>query len=190
MSTQVKARQAAQLLYDAHARKRVYDPLPEELSPQTIDEAYQLQDEFLGLLSGLYGQLAGYKLAYTTSAMQERAGLAEPCAGGLLSSGIRQSPAPLDSNDFLKLGVECEIAVELGLELAPAGAPYTRDKVAQAVAAVMPAFEVVDFRTPELQGKARALTAISTNISNAGVVLGKRVSDWRGLDLAAARGAL
>ena len=75
MSTQVKARQAAQLLYDAHARKRVYDPLPEELSPQTIDEAYQLQDEFLGLLSGLYGQLAGYKLAYTTSAMQERAGI-------------------------------------------------------------------------------------------------------------------
>jgi 2-oxo-3-hexenedioate decarboxylase/2-keto-4-pentenoate hydratase len=190
MSTQTNARQAAELLCTAHTRKQIYDPLPDGLAPQTIDEAYQVQSEFLELLSERYGPLAGYKLAYTTPAMQKRAGLTEPCAGGLLASGIRHSPASLDSDDFLNLGVECEIAVEVGMELAPSGAPYTRGAVAQAVAAVMPAFEVVDFRTPELQGQARALTAISTNISNAGVVLGQRVDDWRGLDLASARGAL
>ena len=190
MSTQTRFSEAARLLYADYSAKRVYSALPDELAPQTIDDAYLLQDALLELLSEQGGPLAGYKLAYTTATMQERANLSEPCAGGLLASGMRQSPARLDSSEFVRLGVECEIAVELAEELSPAGAPYTREKVSEAVGAVMPAFEVVDFRTPDLQGLARALTAISTNISNAGVVLGERVTDWQSLDLAAAKGTL
>ncbi len=190
MSTADNARDAARLLYDAHRARQTFQPLPENLAPQTIEDAYSVQDELLRLLSADWGPLAGYKLAYTTPTMQERANLTEPCAGGLLKNTVLRSPATLDSSTYVRLGVECEIGVELGADLPPEGAPYTRDKVAQAVGAIMPAFEVVDMRTPDLQGMARALTAISTNISNAGVVLGPAVADWRGIDLVSARGIL
>ena len=169
MSTRTKSTDAAHFLFDQHQARRQFAPLPKAVAPQTIDEAYLVQGAYLDLMSQQYGPLAGYKLAYTTPTMQERAGLTEPCAGGILADTILPSPATLASGQYLKLGIECEVAVELGAELPASGAPYTRDQVAQAISVVMAAFEMVDFRTPDLQGQARALTAISTNISNAGV---------------------
>ena len=190
MATTDQAKEAAKLLYAAHQSHQVFESLPDTLAPRSIEDAYAVQDQLLRLLSANWGSLAGYKLAYTTPTMQERAKLTEPCAGGLLANTVMRSPAVLDSSRYVKLGVECEVGVELEADLPPEDAPYTRDKIAERVRAVMPAFEVVDIRTPDLQGQARALTAISTNISNAGVVLGPPVTNWRDLDLVSARGTL
>ena len=53
----------------------------------------------------------------------------------------------------------------------------------------MTAFEVVDNRRTQGQDtQTQLLTTISSNILNAGVVLGEPVTDWRGIHLAGCRG--
>jgi 2-keto-4-pentenoate hydratase len=52
---------------------------------------------------------------------------------------IHHSPATLDSAAYFRLGVECEIAVQLGSELLASEAPYTRETVSNAVETVMTA---------------------------------------------------
>ncbi len=105
MSTWDRTTEAAKLLFESHQARQSFEPLPESLEPRTIDEAYALQEEYLRLLSEQYGPLAGYKLAYTTPVMQERAGLSEPCAGGILANTLLRSPTTLNSGSYVKLGV-------------------------------------------------------------------------------------
>ncbi len=159
------------------------------LLPESIAEAYDIQAAYQGALTGDYGAVAGYKIAYTTTALQQASGISEPVAGVILANNVRHSPAVLDSDDFLQPGIECEVGVRLGRDLPASGAPYNRDRVSEAVSEVMTAFEVVDNRRTQGQDtQTQLLTTISSNILNAGVVLGEPVSDWRGIHLAGCRG--
>lgn len=181
--------EAAQALFAEYQDGRPFTPLPGPWNIDTIADAYAVQREYLKLLTAQQGRVAGYKLAYTTPTMQQQAGWHEPCAGALTATTIYHSPATLKAADFRRLGIECEVGVQLAWELPASGAPYTRESVAEAVGAVMTAFEVIDMRLPEgMHGLDRTLTSVATNISNAGAILGPPVGDWRGLDLAAARG--
>ena len=160
-----------------------------ELLPESVDEAYRVQAAYQGALSSDYGVVAGYKIAYTTTALQQASGISEPVAGVILANNVRHSPSALDSADFLQPGIECEVGVRLGSDLPASGAPYDRDGVSEAVEAVMTAFEVVDNRRTQGQDtQTQLLTTIASNILNAGVVLGKPVTDWRGIHLAGCRG--
>ncbi len=181
--------QAARSLYEEYRAQQPFTALPGPYNIETIPAAYAVQREYLKLLAEAQGPVAGYKLAYTTALMQQQAGWSEPCSGALMSSTIRQSPVTLNGAQYRRLGIECEVAVQLAADLPASGAPYTRDTVAEAVGAVMTAFEVIDMRLPAgLDGLTRTLTSVATNISNAGAVLGPPVTDWRSIDLAAARG--
>jgi 2-oxo-3-hexenedioate decarboxylase/2-keto-4-pentenoate hydratase len=63
--------------------------------------------------------------------------------------------------------------------------------VADAVAAVMPAFELVDDRQADYRQLAtQVLTLIADNAWNAGIVAGSPLRDWQRIDLAAARGVM
>ena len=181
---------AGKFLFDQYRTNSEMRALPEQLSPASIEEAYLIQIESLNMLSQQYGSPAGHKLAYTTQTMQERAGLTEPCAGQILQDTIYKSPAVLHSADYVKLGIECEIAVILGSDISPNSIPHTIKSISDSIECIMPAFEIVDFRTPDLQGIQRALTAISTNISNAGIVLGEATYQWHDIDLRTVRGEM
>lgn len=181
--------EAAQALFSEYQANRTFTALPGPWNIDSIPDAYAVQREYLKMLAEVQGEVAGYKLAYTTATMQQRAGWHEPCAGALMSTTIYHSPASLRGSLYQRLGMECEVAVRLSADLPASGAPYSRDKVAEAVGAVMAAFEVIDMRLPEgMDGLTRTLTSVATNISNAGAVLGTPITDWRNLDLAAARG--
>jgi len=83
------------------------------------------------------------------------------------------------------------VAVQLGVDLPAAKAPYSRDLFTDAVAAVIPAFELVDDRQADYaQLAAHVLSLIADNAWNAGVVLGPALRGWHSLDLAAARGVM
>ena len=180
--------QSAEALLQQFRSKEKY-LLEGELLPESIDEAYEVQAAYQGALTGDYGAVAGYKIAYTTTALQQSSGISEPVAGVILSNNVRHSPAVLDSDDFLQPGIECEVGVRLGADLPASGAPYDRDGVSEAVEAVMTAFEVVDNRRTQGQDtQTQLLTTISSNILNAGVVLGEPVTEWRGIHLAGCRG--
>jgi 2-keto-4-pentenoate hydratase len=160
-----------------------------ELLPESIDEAYQVQDAYQGALTKDFGEVAGYKIAYTTTALQQSSGISEPVAGVILTNNVRHSPAVLNANDFLQPGIECEVGVWMGRDLPASGAPYDRDGVSGAVEAIMTAFEVVDNRRTQGQDtQTQLLTTISSNILNAGVVLGEAVTDWRDIHLPGCRG--
>ena len=180
--------QASEVLLEQFRGKQKY-LLEGELLPESIDEAYQVQEAYQGALSQEYGAVAGYKIAYTTTALQQASGISEPVAGVILARNVQHSPAVLKSADFLQPGIECEVGVRLGKDLPATGAPYDRDGVSGAVEAVMTAFEVVDNRRTQGQDtQTQLLTTISSNILNAGVVLGEPVTDWRGIHLAGCRG--
>ena len=183
-----RVNQSAEALLQQFRSKEKY-LLEGELLPESVEEAYRVQTAYQGALSADYGAVAGYKIAYTTTALQQASGISEPVAGVILANNVRHSPAVLDSADFLQPGIECEVGVRLGRDLPASGAPYNRDGVSEAVSEVMTAFEVVDNRRTQGQDtQTQLLTTISSNILNAGVVLGEPVTDWRGIHLAGCRG--
>ena len=180
--------QAAAALLKQHRGQEKY-LLPPDLLPETVADAYAVQTAFQSALAAESGPVAGYKIAYTTAALQQASGISEPVAGLILAHSVRHSPAALDSADFLQPGIECEVAARLAADLPAANAPYDRDAVSAAVGAVMPAFEVIDNRRTQGQDtQTQLLTTIASNILNAGVVLGAPVADWQGIPLPACRG--
>ena len=180
--------QATEVLLTQFRNKEKY-LLEGDLLPESINEAYEVQDAYQGSLTNDYGQVAGYKIAYTTVALQQASGISEPVAGVILTNNVRHSPAVLNAADFLQPGIECEVGVRLGRDLPASGAPYDRNRVSDAVESVMTAFEVIDNRRTQGQDtQTQLLTTISSNILNAGVVLGDPVTDWRGIHLAGCRG--
>ena len=191
MADEDRLQRAARFLYEEHLARRPFEPMPTTLVPHTVDEAYAVQERFHTYMAQTQGLVAGYKIALTTPVMQQMVGFHAPLAGAILASTIHRSPVTLRGVDYVRLGVECEIAVRLGADLPAAQAPYGREQVADAVAAVMPAFELVDDRRADYAQLAPlVLTLIADNAWNAGVVLGSPVSDWHTVDLAAAQGVM
>ncbi len=180
--------QASEALQQQFTSKQKY-LLEGDLLPESVAEAYEVQAAYQGALRAEFGPVAGYKIAYTTTALQQSSGISEPVAGVILANNVRHSPAVLESAEFLQPGIECEVGVRIGRDLPASGAPYDRDGVSAAVEAVMTAFEVIDNRRTQGQDtQTQLLTTISSNILNAGVVLGEPVADWRGIHLAGCRG--
>ena len=190
-TTATPARRAAELIFAQYQAVQPLERLPEPLFPKTLAEAYAIQRELHCMLTGLWGPLAGYKLAYTTPVMQERAGLNHPVLGGVFQKTVQRSPVVLNFTEYVNLGVELEIGVTLGQDLPAAGAPYTRASVGDAVSEVAAAFEIVDLRTPDnLTAAERTLMGVAVNILNSGVVLGDPVTNWRDLDLVNCKGVM
>lgn len=191
MSDITPGQHAAQFLWAEHQARNSFSPIPEPYTPHNLDEAYAVQEEFQQLLVEAAGSIAGYKIALTTPVMQQMVGFNEPVAGAILAKTIHHSPTSVRLVDYVHLGVECEIAVQLRADLPAVGAPYSRDSVADAVGAVMAAFELVDDRHADYTQLApQVLTLLADNAWNAGIVLGQPVAAWRALDLAAAQGTM
>jgi 2-keto-4-pentenoate hydratase len=180
---------AAQKLFEAHARRERFAPLPPDLAPASGEDAYAIQDAFLALRAQELGAIVGYKIALTTEAMRRFVGVQHPMAGAMLESTIRRTPAAVRAADYVRLIVEFEIAVEMAEDLPAADAPFSRDRVARAVGGVMPAIELADDRNADYAELAKhPFELIADNAWNEGAVLGDAVRQWQGLDLGAARG--
>ncbi len=190
MADDTAAERAAQFLFDEHKARARSRPMPEDFRPRTEAEAYAAQAVFQELLAGDgAGEIAGYKIGLTSEVMQRMANFDHPIAGAIFSTRVHSSPATLKAADFVRLGIECEVAVRLGRDLPASGAPYDRDAVAGAVASCAPAFELIEDRAVDYAG-VDILACVAENSWNAGIVLGAALGEWRDLDLAGARGEL
>jgi 2-keto-4-pentenoate hydratase len=161
-------------------------PLPSLDAARPADEiqAYRVQEALHQILThaGL-GPVAGHKIGCTTKVMQEFLRIPNPCAGGVFASTVCSSPAALRHADFLHVGVECEIVVRLGSDLEATHAPFTAERVAEAVEALMAGMEIVDDRYVDYKSLDTP-TLIADDFFDAGCVLGAPVRDWRKLDIA------
>lgn len=182
---------AARFLWEEHQARKPFGPVPEPYTPKNIDEAYAVQEEFQRLLVERHGPIAGYKIALTTPVMRQMVKVNEPVIGAIFARTIHHSDVVIRTADHVRLGVECEIAVQLGADLPAAEAPYTRNKVDNAVGVVMAAFELVDDRKADYAKlAAQVFSSIADNSWNAGIVLGPEIKDWQSLDLAGAHGQM
>jgi 2-keto-4-pentenoate hydratase len=162
--------------------------LPENLRPRDENEAYVVQAEVNRQLSlsGL-GMPVGHKIGCTTPVMQRFLGIPSPCAGAIFAATVLRGGGAISRARYRRLGVECEIVVELAADVAAADAPFTRDRLAVAVGAVMAGIEIVDDRYRDYRSLG-VPTLIADNFFDAGCVLGGAVTDWRRLDLGGLEG--
>jgi 2-keto-4-pentenoate hydratase len=173
----------ARAFLEVHRSRTQYRPLDPALRAAPLDEAYRIQDRLHRLMADAgQGEIAGWKIALTSKAMQQMTGVDQPAAGAIFSKVVHPSPARVELTAYHHLGVEFEVAVRLADDLPASGAPWTRTSVAGRVAACMPAFELVedgnaDYKTLD------AFTLVAQNAWNGGVVLGSPVTAWRGVDL-------
>src|SRR6266702_7832393 len=173
---------AAEIISAARRNRTPLHPLAGEAAPQTEAEGYRSADAVHGLLGCDFGGMVGHKIGCTSAVMQQYLNIPHPCGGGVFAGGVHPSGASLRSTDFVRVGVECEIAVRLARDLMPLDAPFTADKVVQAIDAYLPAIEIVDDRYADWQTLG-APTLVADDFFAAGCVLGQPVSRSTAPDL-------
>jgi 2-keto-4-pentenoate hydratase len=180
---------AADWLFAAHESRQPFRPLPAGLAPSSEAQAYAIQDAFVALRAAKRGAIAGYKIALSSEEMRRFVGVDAPQCGMMLESTLHRTPAIVRARDYVHLIVEFEIGVEIAEDLPALDAPYSRERIAEAVGAVMPAIELADDRNADYSQLARhPLELIADNTWNEGAVLGYPIGDWKAIDLAAVRG--
>jgi 2-keto-4-pentenoate hydratase len=178
---------AAQIIAQARRSRTPLKALPQDLAPRDEADGYRVQRAVHDLLLPRTGPLVGYKIGCTSAVMQRYLNIPHPCGGGVFARGVHDSGAALRFGDFVRVGVECEIAVRLGRDLVASQAPFTAETVAEAIEAYLPAIEIVDERYAgwETMG---APTLIADDFFAAGCVLGAAVQRQDAPDLLAVVG--
>ncbi len=173
-----RMRQAAEVLLAARRERRPIAALEPELRPQTLDEAYALQDIMARALSGLgeLERLGGWKVgAPEPGATPLFAPM--PLVAGFLTNGATLAPS------YSRLrGVEAEFALLLGRDLPRRAEPYSQAEVVAAIASAHPAIEIIEsaFLDPDAVDR---LSMIGDMHIHGGFAYGAAVPDWQSLNL-------
>lgn len=172
------------------ARQRLsLSPIDLEIALRPGDEAaaYELQAETNDLIARKLGVPVGHKIGCTTPVMQKFLGIGNPCAGRVFAKTVLGDRAEIARSNYRRLGVECEIVVEIGKDIEPRGDAYSSQGLMPHVGAVMAGIEIVDDRYADYRALG-APTLIADNFFNAGCALGAPVTEWRAFDLATLEG--
>ena len=159
--------------------RAAWRPLGETVPDLTLEQAYVLQREVEQALVGRGDRVIGWKVGFTTAALQERHGLTEPVLGFLLGSAVFGSGDALPVARFVAPGVEVEVAFLLKADLAGPG--VTAASALLAVEGALPALELIDFR---LSGTPRGTDVIADGVYANAIVLGRPLTPVAGIDLA------
>jgi 2-keto-4-pentenoate hydratase len=173
---------AAQFIATARRSRAKLDALPADIVPANEAEGYQVQRALHDLLRPQVGAVVGYKIGCTSKVMQEYLEIPHPCGGGVFERGVHDSGAKFAASDFVRVGVECEIAVELARDLLPSEEPFTAEWMGEAVEAYYPAIEIVDDRYVKWETLG-APTLVADDFFAAACVLGQPVARSRAPDL-------
>ncbi len=170
----IDIRAAAEAIATARRSRTPLEPLTGDLLPQTEAEGYLVQHALHPLLAAEFGARVGYKIGCTSAVMQQYLNIPHPCGGGVFAKGVHDSGVSLKAKDFVRVGVECEIAVRLARDVAPTEAPFTSEWIAEAIDAYYPAIEIVDDRYVKWETMGAPML-IADDFFAAGCVLGQTV---------------
>jgi 2-oxo-3-hexenedioate decarboxylase/2-keto-4-pentenoate hydratase len=173
---------AAQTIATARRGRAPLATLAPDVVPEDEAEGYQVQRALHDLLLPQVGPLVGYKIGCTSPVMQQYLDIPHPCGGGVFANGVHETGAALRFGDYVRVGVECEIAVRLARSLSPGEAPFTAEWVGEAIEAYHPAIEIVDDRYVKWETLG-APTLVADDFFAAGCVLGDPVSRFDAPDL-------
>jgi 2-keto-4-pentenoate hydratase len=177
--------QIARHLHDAHAKRQRFENLSGDMALASIDEAYEVQIALNRLwVEGARGAIAGYKIALTSQAIRDLVGVDDPCGGAIFASSAMQSGATIKMADFVRVGLEFELAFQMGKDV-PEGGTYDGESIAGYVDSAMPAFELIEDRDADYSNL-DAATLVADNAWSGGMILGTPSTAWKQLDLATA----
>jgi len=150
---------AAMFLLHLRTQRSQVSGLPGELSPKTLDDAYDIQDathRFAGW------PISMLKVGCTSEIAREVLGIAHPIAGRVPAGGVFESGSAIPVDFFASAPmVECEIAIQVD------GTGQPR--------AIAPAIELINARYSDT-GKVPGLSLIADNSAGCGAVLGQASS--------------
>jgi 2-keto-4-pentenoate hydratase len=106
---------------------------------------------------------------------------AAPIFAPIFADLVHESPARLEGAAFHRRGIEAEIAYRLGRDLPARSEPYTRAEVVEAIAAVLPAIEIVDSRLAGFEQQ-DPWWKLADNQVNGALVVGPALADWERID--------
>jgi 2-keto-4-pentenoate hydratase len=176
---------AATELLDMRATQRVVPDLPETLRPESLEDAYAIQQRVVdALLAESGGRRIGFKVACTNDIAQAALQIDRPLFGRLMSQTTTPSGATLDTERFTHRVVEAEFGFRIGTDVEPVAGGHTPGTIADYIDALLPAIEIVDHRFESWAVGAWRVAA--DNAIHGWWVHGDAVTDWRGHDLAAA----
>ncbi|MCB2102614.1 MAG: fumarylacetoacetate hydrolase family protein [Rhodobacterales bacterium] len=170
---------AVDILLSARRLNLRLNALPIADRPRDLATAYAVQDR---LVAALGDTPVGWKVGCTSRAAQEILGIDRPFAGRLLAATTLESPARVPGAGLRLRGIEAEFGLMLGRDLTPDQAPFTRDSVADAVAAVVPCIEVVEPRYADWR-RVDAPGVVADNAAHGLVVTGPVHAGWPVRDL-------
>lgn len=153
------------------------------LKGMTLAEGFAVQRRHVDLVLARHGgEVMGRKLGGGDRAALAALGVEAPLQGPIFSAFSHEAPAFLARSDFFVCAVEGEIAVRLGRDLPASNGEAGRDRIVQAIDAVMPALEIADTRL--LNFRAASAAAIVADAAFAGAfVRGGAYRDWKSIDL-------
>ncbi len=168
--------------------RRPLAALPGPLQPRDEAAAYAVQHALHQALDTAgRGRRTGWKIGCTNPRMQRYLGIGHPAGGGVAAGTVQYGSGQYRHADFVRPGVEIEIAVRLGATLCASDGPFRGPDLAGAVEAVMPAIEIVDDRYVD-RTRLGTPTLIADDFFGAGAVLGAATRLTPALDLAALAG--
>ncbi|EKT53485.1 2-oxo-hept-4-ene-1,7-dioate hydratase [Providencia sneebia] len=177
--------QVAQRLNQAEKKREQIRQISLDYPEITIEDAYAIQREWVGLKISEGRSLKGHKIGLTSKAMQASSQIDEPDYGALLDDMFFDDGCEIPTDRFIVPRIEVELAFVLSKPLR--GPNCTLFDVYNATDYVIPALELIDARChgidPESKRPRKVFDTISDNAANAAVILGGRPIKPRDLDL-------
>ena len=161
---------ATDALLDARRTGNTLTDLPPSLQPQSLDEAYAIQDRVADAL----GDIGGWKIGAPSPD-------AAPMFAPMPLAWIAASGSVLAGDRWRYRGLEAEIAFLVGSDLPPRAEPYTREETLAAMASCHPAIEVLEsaFTDPSQVGPLAKNADLQVH---GGFVYGPAVANWQSID--------
>lgn len=177
---------AAQALRQIRLERSLVGPLPDGIAPRSEAEGAAVQVALAGLVGAV--PPAGFKIGATGRRMQDYLGIAAPIAGFMRVQDIYHGHAELPFADFIKPGVECEVAVRLVRDLPPG--QCSPEQALAAVGEFFAGIEIVENRYGDLKALGTPALLADQMYHCAAVIGDRHDVDWRGLEIGALRGRI
>jgi 2-keto-4-pentenoate hydratase len=157
-------------LLDARRTGNTLTDLPANLQPQTLDEAYAIQDRVIAAL----GEIGGWKIGAPSPD-------AIPMYAPMPLAWIAASGSVLAGDRWRYRGLEAEIAFLVGTDLPSRAQPYSREETLAAMASCHPAIEILEsaFTDPS---QATPLAKNADLQVHGGFVYGPAAPNWQSID--------
>ena len=172
--------EAANWVSEQRQAKNIFQNFNKMFNLESFEDAYLVQDS-LETVWAHKGDVIGYKLALTSKAMQNMFGVSTPFKGNLFSETILKGDQVVSLKNYGRLGVEFELAIEIGEDFGTNSNDLTVEKCMSKVSAVYPAFELIDDRKADYS-KVNLISTTADNSWNANTVLGSKSQNFSHLD--------